>query len=384
VKPRPAHGVAPSRNRRRTAILTVIAGVALSGCLAPRPFDEAAWRARVEATREEDLEAPHRTPSGRFFNPWLPMEDRTWDFWRWVLTRNSFGTDREGEGPSPAVANDGAYLRNAGEPPSVTAVGHATFVVHWGGQVVVTDPFFGKRAVIPPRLVPAPFGPSAIPDGAVVVISHNHYDHLDASSIEALAPRCRFLCPPGLGEFVRRRGARDVVELDWWQVAEVDGTTFTFLPAQHWSRRFGMGLNETLWGSWLMERGGRKVFFGGDSGYFKGYRVFGSRYPGIDVALIGIGAYAPRWFMHYAHMDVAETVRAFRELGARMLVPTQSGVLGLGDEPASRPVLELERAAAADPWLRERLRVLPVGGRLFLDGGNRRGEHRPEGGSPGA
>ena len=201
----------------------------------------------------------------------------------------------------------------------------------------------------------------------MVVLSHNHYDHLDAASIEALAPRCRFLCPLGLGEFLRKRGARDVIELDWWQTAEIGGTVFTFLPAQHWSRRFGMGWNETLWGSWLLERDDWKVYFGGDSGYFKGYREFGRRFPGIDVALIGVGAYAPRWFMHYAHMDVPETVRAFRELGARYLVPTQSGVLGLGDEPAARPALELERAAAADPWLREWLRVLPVGGRLFLD-----------------
>lgn len=367
MRRRSATEVARTRRRRRAGILPAIAVFALPGCFAPRPFDEAAWRARVEATREADLESPHRTPAGRFFNPWLPMEDRSLDFWRWMLTRNSFGTDREGDAPSPVVPNDGSYLRAPGERPSVTAVGHATYVVQWGGQVVVTDPFFGKRAALPPRLVPTPFGPEAIPDGAVVLLSHNHYDHLDASSIEALAPRCRVLCPLGLGEFVRDRGGRDVVELDWWQSAEAGGTTFTFLPAQHWSRRLGMGRDETLWGSWLMERDGRKIYFGGDSGYFKGYRVFGSRFPGIDVALIGVGAYAPRWFMHYAHMDIAETVRAFRDLGARTLVPTQSGVLGLGDEPASRPVLELERAAAADPWLRERLRVLPVGGRLFLD-----------------
>ena len=353
--------------RRATGLLAGFCVALLAGCLTPKSFDEDAWRARVEATREADLAAPHRDPSGRFFNPWLPMEDRTGDFWRWTLSRNSFGNDREGEGASPAVPNDGAYLRDPAQRPSVTAVGHATFVIQWGGQVVVTDPFFGKRAALPARLVAPAFGPEAIPDGAVVVLSHNHYDHLDAASIEALAPRCRFLCPLGLGEFLRKRGARDVVELDWWQTAEIGGTVFTFLPAQHWSRRFGMGWNETLWGSWLMERDGRKVYFGGDSGYFKGYREFGRRFPGIDVALIGVGAYAPRWFMHYAHMDVPETVRAFRELGARYLVPTQSGVLDLGDEPASRPALELERAAAADPWLRERLRVLPVGGRLFLD-----------------
>jgi L-ascorbate metabolism protein UlaG (beta-lactamase superfamily) len=352
---------------RGAVLLAGCCTLSLAGCLTPKRFDEEAWRARVEATREADLAAPHRQPSGRFFNPWMPMEQRTGDLWRWWFSRNSFGKDREGGGASPAVPNAGAYLRDPAQRPSVTEVGHATFVIQWGGQVVVTDPFFGKRAALPARLVGPAFGPEAIPDGAVVVLSHNHYDHLDAASIEALAPRCRFLCPLGLGEFLRKRGARDVIELDWWRTAEIGGTVFTLLPAQHWSRRFGMGWNETLWGSWLMERDGRKVYFGGDSGYFKGYREFGRRFPGIDVALIGVGAYAPRWFMHYAHMDVPETVRAFRELGARFLVPTQSGVLGLGDEPAARPALELERTAATDPWLRERLRILPVGGRLFLD-----------------
>lgn len=349
------------------ALLALSALSLLGGCLAPKRFDEAVWRARVEATRAEDLEAPHRDAAGRFFNPWLPMEPRTADFWRWTFSRNSFGGDDAGAQPAPAVANDGAYLRDPAQPASLTLIGHATFALQWSGQVVVTDPFFSRRAALPSRLVPPAFAPGAIPEGAVVVLTHNHYDHLDAKSIEALAPRGRFLCPLGLGDFLRRCGAREVTELDWWQSAEIDGTRFTLLPAQHWSRRFGMGWNETLWGSWLMERGGRKVFAGGDSGYFKGYREFGRRFPGIDVALIGVGAYAPRWFMHYAHMDIPETVRAFRELGARLLVPTQSGVLGLGDEPVSRPALELERAAVGDSWLSERLRILPVGGRLFLD-----------------
>ncbi len=352
--------------RTRRLVLAAALPTLLGGCLAPAPFSEATWRARVEATRVEDLEAQHRDAAGRFFNPWLPMNRSRTDFWRWTLSRNSSDGDGAGRKPAPAVANDGAYLRDPAQPPSLTAVGHATFVLQWGGQVVVTDPFFSRRAGLPSRLVPPAFGPEAIPDGAVVLLTHNHYDHLDAASVEALASRCRFLCPLGLGGFVRRHGAREVRELDWWQTAEIDGTTFTFLPAQHWSRRFGMDFNETLWGAWLIERDGRKVFFGGDSGYFKGFREFGRRYPGIDVALIGVGAHAPRWFMHYAHMDIPESVRAFRELGARLLVPTQSGVLALGDEPVSQPALDLERAAAADPWLGERLRILPVGGRLFL------------------
>lgn len=337
----------------------------LAGCLAGRPFEEAAWQRTVEGTRAEDLYAPHRDAEGRFFNPWLRQERPWWEFWRWKLSWNSVRAPNPVPAPGP-VPNDGAYLADPGAPPSVTHVGHATFAVQWGGPVVLTDPFFSPRAAIVAREVPPAFGPGAVPDGCVVVVSHNHYDHLDAGSVEALGGRCRFLCPLGLGDLLRELGARDVRELDWWGEVELDGTRFTCLPAQHWSRRLGQGRNETLWASWLLERGGRTVYFGADSGYFVGYREFGRRWPGIDVALLPIGAYEPRWFMHYAHVDPAEALRALEDLGARVMVPTQWGVLELGDEPAAWPAVELARALDGRPELRERVAILPVGGRLFL------------------
>lgn len=355
----------------RVGVALVALALSVSGCLAARPFDEARWRETAEGARVEDLYAPNRDPSGRFFNPWLPQEKSGWDFWRWKLSRRAGVADAaEGNpgGPAP-VPNDGAYLRDPVEPASLTHVGHATFVLHWGGPVIVTDPFFSPRAAIIRRLVPPAFGPDAIPDGAVAIVSHNHYDHLDAASVAALGSRVTFLCPTGLGDYLRKKGAQRVRELGWWEEVEVGGTRFTCLPAQHWSRRLGQGRNETLWSSWLLERDGRRLYFGADSGYFVGYRELGRRYPGIDVALLPIGAYLPRWFMHYAHMDIPEVLRAFDDLGARRLVPTQWGVLPLGDEPPSWPATELRRAAAARPDLSDRVVILPVGGRLFLDGG---------------
>lgn len=347
-----------------------IACTASSGCLAPRTFDEAAWKIRVEATRAEALRAPNRLPDGTFFNPWMPNDRGVLDFLRWRISRNPLEGDRAGSDPAPAVPNDGSLLTAEGVPPTLVHVGHATFAIRWDRQVVVTDPFFSARAAIPKRLVAPPFGPEAFPRGTVVLISHNHYDHLDAASVEALAGRgARFLVPAGLGGYLRSLGAADVTEAGWWQSLVVDGTEFVFLPTQHWSRRLGQGRNETLWGAWLVSRGGLRVFHGGDSGYFKGYAEFGRLYPGIDAALFGVGAWAPRWFMHQAHMDIPETVRAFRELGARRLVPAQWGVLRMGDEPVSNPVVELRKAAAADPDLSSRLVVLPVGGTLRLGAG---------------
>ena len=353
------------RSVRGTAPLVALA--LMTGCLPGRPFDEAAWRKRVEATRTSDLRAPHRDADGRFFNPWDPQQRSFWDFLRWRLSR----ADESGASPEETetwtVENDGAYLSDPEQPPSVTHIGHATFAIQWDDRVVVTDPFFSARAAIVKRLVPPAFGPDQIPAGSVVVISHNHYDHLDAQSIEALAPKARFLCPLGLGAFLRSRGATNVRELDWWESREIDGTVFTCLPAQHWSRRFGQGYNETLWCSWLLERKGRRVYYGADSGYFKGFREFGRLYPGIDMALLGVGAYAPRWFMHYVHMDIPEVLRAFQDLGAKTLVPTQWGVLELGDEPASGPIRVLKEELQHSPELGAGVRVLPIGGRLLLN-----------------
>jgi L-ascorbate metabolism protein UlaG (beta-lactamase superfamily) len=343
------------------------AALAGAGCLTPPGFDEQAWRDQVAAQDPAALRAPHRDPeTGAFFNPWNRQEKPWWDLWRWFLSADSAPEDIPDQ-PVPVVANSGEYLADPAAPPSLTWIGHASYALQWGGPVVVTDPFFGPRAAVVGRRAPPAFGPEKIPDGAVVVISHNHYDHLDAESVAALGPRVRFLCPLGLKGILEEMGAVQVIELDWWQSVEIEGARFTCLPAQHWSRRFGQGLNQSLWCAWLIERDGRRVFYGGDSGYFVGFKEFGRLWPGIDIALMPVGAYLPRWFMHYAHMDPAEVLAASRELGARVVVPTQWGVLELGDEPASWPAEALAQLAAQSDW-RGRVVLLPVGGRMGLDG----------------
>ncbi|MEZ4602184.1 MAG: MBL fold metallo-hydrolase [Desulfobacterales bacterium] len=126
--------------------------------------------------------------------------------------------------------------------------------------------------------------------------------------------------------FITDLGKPHVTEMDWWESADLeDGTRLLCTPMQHWSRRIGQGFNTTLWASYLITAPEVSVYFDGDGGYFKGYREIGRRFPGIDYALIPITAYHPRWFMHYAHMNVSEAVRAFNDLGADIFIPTQWG-----------------------------------------------------------
>jgi N-acyl-phosphatidylethanolamine-hydrolysing phospholipase D len=197
------------------------------------------------------LYAPHSEP-GRFFNPWAPpFNNRFVDLLRWQLGRNK-KYDKSAPPQVPVVANDGAYLKDRGAPDSVTWVGHSAFAVQDGGEVFLTDPHFGKRALLPARVTPPGIPLAAVPPDAFAVLSHNHYDHLDDWSVRHLPATIPWFVPLGLAGFFRDRG-RQVVELDWWQSARHGRWTLTCLPAQHWSNRFGAPRNSSLWCGWLLD-----------------------------------------------------------------------------------------------------------------------------------
>ncbi|HEX5761010.1 MAG TPA: MBL fold metallo-hydrolase, partial [Thermoanaerobaculia bacterium] len=300
------------------------------------------------------LYAPHGRP-GRFWNPWGSFPNRLVDVLRWkLLSRNPYG--RRGPLAVPRVDNDGAYLARRGEPPSLTWVGHSTFAIQDGGGVALTDPHWGPRALVVPRLTAPGVPLAAVPEDAFAVLSHNHYDHLDAWTARRLPAGVRWYVPWGVGRWFRRRlgaaAAANVVELDWWESARHGAWTLTCLPAQHWSNRLSERRHASLWASWLLDSGARRYYFAGDTGWFHGFAELGRRFAPIDVALLPIGAYEPRWFMRYQHLDPAEAWRAFGDLGARRLVAMHWGVFDLTDEPpdlAPRALSEALAAADGDP-----------------------------------
>jgi L-ascorbate metabolism protein UlaG (beta-lactamase superfamily) len=350
------------------AVSTGLFALAAGGCigiLPPPAFDDATWVRDSDALPRSALYAPHER-DGRYFNPWRPDDRGFFTFLRWRLS----GDSRSYPNPVPpvdVVPNDGAYLRRADEPASITWVGHATFAIQTNGQVWITDPMFSDRAVLPKRAVPPGIPISAIPDGAFAFISHNHYDHLDAATVSALPATTRWFVPRGLGRYLRDAGAMRVEELDWWDRVVVNDTTLICLPAQHWSNRLDMGRNRSLWAAWLLITPARKIYFGGDSGYFHGFAEVGERFGPIDEAIIPIGAYEPRWFMATNHLNIDESLRAFASLRAARMIPMQFGVFQLGDEPAAFPAWELRRALAAQPDLAARVHIPAVGERLMLD-----------------
>lgn len=340
------------------ALPRVLAPLALAAvaCTAPPEPDF-----EVEGLSPDTLRLPHGSVAEGFFVPWSRDPKTLTALLRWQLTPN--GYDRSAPPRVPRVGNDGRYL--AGDEPeaSLTWVGHSTFAIHEGDDVWLTDPHFGDRALIPRRLHPPGLPVEAIPADAFAVVSHNHYDHLDADSVEALPESVHWFVPLGLADWFRERNRPHVTELDWWESARHGRHRITCLPSQHWSRRIEQGINASLWCAWLVDSGARRYFFGGDTGYFHGFREYARTHPGIDVAMLPIGAYAPRWFMKWQHVDPAEAYQAFLDLEARYLAAMHWGTFDLTDEPPDLPPRVLREVVRERGGDAEAVRVFAVGER---------------------
>jgi L-ascorbate metabolism protein UlaG (beta-lactamase superfamily) len=247
---------------------------------------------------------------------------------------------------------------------SVAWVGHATNVVRLGGRTILTDPVWSPGLPGRSRRMTEPGLPlDAVGKVDAVVISHDHYDHLDAPTVRRLPRATPIFCGANTARWFRKRGFTDVTELDWWESATRDGVTYTFVPAHHWCRRGLRDVCRRLWGSWVMSapgpggKGRRSVYFSGDTGYGTNFKEIGRRFPGLDVAILPIGAYDPRWFMTPVHTNPEEAVQAFKDLGAKRMSTIHWGTFVLTKEPFLEPPQRTREAWAKaglpekDLWL---------------------------------
>ena len=227
------------------------------------------------------------------------------------------------------------YLQNNRSHLTITWIGHSTFLIQMNGCNIITDPVWAGRMGIEKRLAPPGLEPKQLPPIDIVVISHNHYDHLHFRSLRQLPGNPLYLIPEGLYPLFARRGLRQAEEMSWWQQKEYNNISVTFLPAQHWSRRGIWDINASHWGGFLFapasSSSSPSVYFAGDSGYFSGFREIGGKFQ-IDYALLPIGAYEPEWFMSMQHMTPEEAVQAFADLKARHFIPMHYGSFRLADD----------------------------------------------------
>lgn len=306
----------------------------------------------------------------RFRNPWPhPALAGVRDVVRWKLQPN---TARPPDYRVKPIARPEKGLSDFEALAGATRlfwIGHASFLVEMDGQRIVIDPIFGRAALVTPRVTPAAARAEQLGEVAAVLVTHGHHDHLDPGSLAALAranPRALFIVPSGLSQALPRACQR-VIELSWWQHLELGALRVHLVPAQHWHQRGPFDRNQRLWGGYVIE-GTHRVYHSGDTGYFGGFEAIGAVFGGIDAACLPLGAYEPEWFMAAQHMSPAQSLAAWRDLGASHFVGMHWGAFDLSNEALDAGPRWLARALAERDLPRERFHVLAPGGSLALRG----------------
>lgn len=254
---------------------------------------------------------------------------------------------------------------------SLTWIGHASMALRQEGVALLIDPVFSDRIspvsfIGPKRKVALPLALSDFDGVDTVLISHNHYDHLDEPTIRALLARPQgqpqFIVPLGIDRWLRERGAQRVQALDWWDAVTVGSIQIHLVPAQHWSARTPWDRNQSLWGGFVVESASFRFYYSGDTAYSRPlFEQIRARFGGFDLAAIPVGAYAPRWFMSAQHTDPAEALQAIIDVNAREGLGVHWGSFEMADESLDAPLHEVPRALAAAGQPPERLALFRMG-----------------------
>ena len=344
-------------------------------------------------TVNEDYNAAkkHHRPDG-FQNNYTTATDKSrLDLLRWQLARARDGLPKPPEKLTPVVQPDIKFVsanQGATQEPAITWIGHATMLVQIGGLNLLTDPVFSSRAspvqfAGPKRYQLPGIALNELPRIDVVLLSHNHYDHLDTASVKALNAQAGgtplFIVPLGVKKWFASEGITNVQQMDWWDkttVKTVSGEVeLHFTPVQHWSARSLSDRRATLWGGFALFASDFHAYFSGDTGYSQDFmdtqKHFAARQTealggGFDMALIAVGAYEPRWFMKEQHVNPEEAVQIHLDLKAKRSVGIHWGTFDLTDESLDQPPKDLAAARAAKGLKQETFDVMAIGQTLKL------------------
>lgn len=279
----------------------------------------------------------------RFFNPWGNDLKSFWEVLHWKMISARV------EWPSH-VANKAHPLKLIGpsDKMNLVFINHATFLIQFPGLNILTDPMFSDRAsplsfAGPKRVRPPGVDFELLPPIDVVVISHNHYDHLDLESIKRIDHKFHplFLVPLGDEKLLASEGIQNVRAMDWWQEEMIKGTRIVFAPAQHWSARGLWDKNKSLWGSFYIQNQKTKIYFAGDTGLGPHFEQIKNKLGAPDLSLLPIGAYEPRWFMKFQHLNPEEAILAHLDLGSKKSIGMHFNTFQMTDEGIDEPQRDL-------------------------------------------
>lgn len=320
-----------------------------------------------------DAAKPHHTPLGfRNIEPGIRTPGA---FKKWQDDRKRQGL------PKPPRDGYQAFIKRWWQPAdfggaedAIWWLGHACLIVRASGRYILIDPALGNRAsplffIGPKRKTPLTVDIGGLPPIDIIVYSHNHYDHLDRSTLKKLLkrfPDVKVMAPLGMGDWLRARGVKHISQCDWWDCVDVDGLRLHSVPARHWSQRTLRDRNRSLWCGWVFETRDWRFYFSGDSGYSKSLADIGKRLGPFDIAALPIGAYAPEWFMGESHMSPAGAVKVYQQLRCPTVIPIHWGVFELADEALDEPPVELAQALLNAGINDHQFHPLKIGGKIAL------------------
>lgn len=321
--------------------------------------------------KEKQVNKPaHHTEHG-FQNPYIASRKR--GLFKFMRMR-FFGDEKFADYKSnahkiPWKKTELDLIKNPPDMLQVTWIGHATVLLQYRGINILTDPIFSDRTsplgfLGPKRHTPPSVKLRDMPPIDYVLISHSHYDHLDKKTVQQIGSNTQWLVPLGLRKWFIDTGVKNknITEFDWWDEINFENITITATPAQHWSSRSLWDGSKTLWASWVLQIDDKIIWYSGDTGYnpFQ-FKEIGQKFNKIDLALISIGAYEPRWFMKDMHINPEEAVQIHQDIGSQYSIAVHWGTFQLSAEPIDDPPLKLKNALTQKGIPAEKFEILDIG-----------------------
>ncbi|MEH6948478.1 MBL fold metallo-hydrolase [Bacillus sp. JJ634] len=257
------------------------------------------------------------------------------------------------------------FIGNNRQIPAATWIGHSTFLIQMSGLNILTDPVWASRLGFEKRLTKPGVPIESVPEIDIVLISHNHYDHLDFRTLYKLKGNPLFLIPKGLKLTFLKKGFNNTKEFSWWDFMFHKGLKISFIPSLHWSRRTMNDLNHSLWGGWMLEGEKTNIYFVGDSGYHNNFKLIGSKFK-VDCVLMPIGAYEPEWFMQKQHLTPEEAVQGYQDLNAHLFIPMHYDAFRLADDTPKEALDRLLKKWKDKELDQENLKILKLGETLVF------------------